>query len=80
MKSSGKGEIRHTYLSNAQGSCLLNSLSKSCLHQRKKESFLFIFEDYFNKVDIDNGTDSYNCYDNWKTNCYKRLAMTFAYH
>lgn len=35
MKSYGKGEIRHAYLSNAQGSCILNSLLKSCLYQRE---------------------------------------------
>lgn len=58
MKSSGKEEIRHIYLSNTQGSCLLNSLSKSYLHQRKKESFLFISEDHFSKVDMDDGNDS----------------------
>lgn len=49
MKSNGRGEMRHTYLSNAQGSCLLNSLLKSCLYQRttRKESFLFYFRSSF---------------------------------
>lgn len=63
MKSNGRGEMRHTYLSNAQGSCLLNSLLKSCLYQRttRKESFLFLFLKFISSEDgLNDGDNSYS--------------------
>lgn len=44
MKSHGEGEIKLAYLSNAQGSGLLNLLLKSCLYRRTtKKGFPFHF-------------------------------------
>lgn len=55
--------MRHTYLSNAQGSCLLNSVLKACLHQRttkKREFYLLLLKFSAREDGIQDGGDCYS--------------------
>lgn len=82
MKSHGKGEIKQAYLSNAQGSGLLNLLLKSCLYRRTtKKGFPFHFRSSIQEKMVSMMVLIANVFV-WKTTSRERclVAWHFANH